>query len=129
MIVLTRPQKRHHPQGCDRSVMVRNRSGAFLSPVCRVSGKAQRHCVPLFGALGKLVGGGVGEDGGIGDAKCGDVFEVQNFHFGYGNAGKPSSFKNALCFAVTVWIALSISTSPAFVSSRSISTSPTAVLM
>jgi hypothetical protein len=51
------------------------------------------------------------------------------FHSATGNAGKPSSFRNALCFAVAVWIAPSISTKPAWVASRLISSSPTAVLM
>ena len=47
----------------------------------------------------------------------------------YGNSGSPCSFKNALCFHVAVWIAPSISTKPAWVASRLISSSPTAVLM
>jgi hypothetical protein len=48
---------------------------------------------------------------------------------GDGNTGKPSSFKNSLCLFAAVLIASSISTSVAFVASKSISSSPTAVLM
>ena len=47
----------------------------------------------------------------------------------YGNGLKPSSFKKALCFCLAVAIAFSISTSSPCVASRSISASPTAVLM
>ena len=47
----------------------------------------------------------------------------------YGNGGNPRSFRNSLCFPVAARIALSISTSPAFVSFKLISSSPTAVLL
>ncbi len=46
-----------------------------------------------------------------------------------GRSGSPSSFKNSLCLAVAVWMALSISTSFSWVASSSISSSATAVLM
>ena len=47
----------------------------------------------------------------------------------YGKGGRPSSFKNLLCFAVAFRISSSIATSSRCVAARSISSSPTAVLM
>ena len=50
-------------------------------------------------------------------------------HSADGSSGKPSSFRNALCLLVAVLIAFSIFSNAAFVASRLISSSPTAVLM
>ena len=48
---------------------------------------------------------------------------------GYGNKLRPSSCRNPLCLSLAAAIAFSISTSSRWVAARSISASPTAVLM
>ena len=47
----------------------------------------------------------------------------------YGNGLKPNSFKKPLCFCLAAAMVFSISTNSRWVASRSISASPTAVLM
>ena len=55
--------------------------------------------------------------------------ELQKFIPIYGNSFKPSSFRKPLCLSLAAVTAFSISTSSSCVASRSISASPTAVLM
>ncbi len=57
--------------------------------------------------------------------KNGDEMPLEN----YGKEGNPSSFRNSLCLAVAVLMVFSMSTNVWFVAAKSISSSPTAVLM